>query len=410
MADLMSAALFEKGQHVLTAHRKPDRAPFAGQWLLPMTVVGNTEAAEDALRRHALQQFGVTVGMGQFVDTVYLEDPEDQRQYVTNIFRAPIESGPLRFNAAGEYDEARWVAADDLGQLAMPPALREPLVRIMTEPAYEPSFDWTADGEALPLGERAGPVEVGPPPDNRAAWAAIAAAYQEHRYGERFGERLMWSWRASEDDLHVLDDVRGKRALVLGCGGGQDVVALAKMGAVAVGVDYAPAQLAYARRHAAKHAADNASFVECDVTDLSRFDDASFDLAVCIHVLEYVEDAATALAEASRVLKPGGTIAIATKHPFGAHVDGPPPLHMWNSYWTEFADWPLDVGGVSSAPMRHYFRTMSRWFDLLTAAGFAVERVVEPQEADLPKAEGDDLDDEWMALLPYTMVMKARKR
>jgi ubiquinone/menaquinone biosynthesis C-methylase UbiE/ADP-ribose pyrophosphatase YjhB (NUDIX family) len=404
----MSAVLFEKDNHVLAAHRNAERPPFAGQWLLPMTVVGDTEAAEDALRRHAREQFGVTLGLEQFVDTVYLQDPHDQTQYVTNIFRAPIVDGPLRFNAAGEYDDARWVTAPELDGLAMPPALREPLARIMTDPEYVSEIDWTAPREALPLAER--PQPAGPPPDNRAAWDAVAAAYQKHRYGERFGDRLMWSRRASEDDLHVLDHVRGKRALVLGCGGGQDVVALAKLGAVAVGVDYSPAQLAYARTYAGKRGVDNASFTECDVTDLSRFDDESFDLAVCIHVLEYVEDAQRALTEAARVLEPGGVLALAVKHPFGAHLDGPPPLHMWNSYWTPSADWPFEVEGIPDVPMRHYFRTMSEWFELITGAGFTLDQLVEPREAALPRGDGDDLDNNWLSLLPYTLVIKARKR
>ncbi len=184
--------LLEKGEHVLTAHRKPECRPFGGQWLLPMTVVGDTEAAEDALRRHAREQFGVTLGLEQFVDTVYLQDPDDRTQYVTNIFRAPIVEGPLRFNATGEYDDARWVTAPQLVGLEMPPELRGPLGRIMTDPDYVSEIDWTVPGEALPLAER--PRPAGPPPDNRAGWDAISAAYQEQCYGERYGERLMWSW------------------------------------------------------------------------------------------------------------------------------------------------------------------------------------------------------------------------
>ena len=119
---------------------------------------------------------------------------------------------------------------------------------------------------------------------------------------------------------------------------------------------------------------------------------------------------AVALAEAGRVLKSGGTLAIAVKHPFAAHVDGPPPLHMWNSYWTPSADWPFDVEGIPDPPLRHYFCTMSEWFELLTAAGFTVERLIEPREADLPRGQGDELDNGWLALLPYTLVIKARKR
>ena len=53
---------------------------------------------------------------------------------------------------------------------------------------------------------------------------------------------------------------------------------------------------------------------------------------------------------------------------------------------------------------------MSEWFDLVSNAGFAIERLVEPREDQLEKAEDDQLDDRWLALLPYTLIIKARKR
>jgi len=424
MPELMSALLFEKSERALVTHRRTP--PFAGQWMLPSTLVRADEAAEDALRRHAREQFGMTLVEGEqsFVETLYLADGADQ--YVANIFRASLPAGPMRFNAGGEYDDARWLGAAELDQVTMPPDLRIPLAKMLAEPAALHQLDWDQMGreltaQAVPLAEREplGAPEASPgrrpaapdaaAPDNKAAWDAIAKAYQAERYGERFGDRLMWSWRVSEDGLRLLDDVAGKRAIVLGCGGGQDVVALAKMGAVAVGIDQSAAQLAFARKYA-QGRVDNASFVECSVEDLSRFDDESFDLAVSIHALDYVEHVDEALAEAGRVLKPGAVLAIAVKHPVGAHVDGPPPLHMWNSYWTPHADWPWEFKDGTSASFRHYFRTMSQWFELVTGAGFGVERIVEPCEADLPKGEGDELDDAWMRLLPYTLIIKARKR
>ncbi len=410
MTDLMSAALFERDDRVLAAHRKSGHPPFAGQWQLPMTIVRDDEAAEDALRRHAREQFGVALGVEQFIDTVYIEHPGDEHRYVANIFRAPIEGGPMRFNADGDYDDARWVVAAEVEQLSMPPALRDALVRIMTEALPAPVVDWTtADrGQATPLAEEAPPEE--PAPDNRAAWDAIAGAYQEERYGNRFGERLMWSWRASEDDLHVLGDVRGKRAIVLGCGGGQDCVALARMGAVAVGIDSSPEQLKYARRFAAGHDAVNASFVDGDVEDLSRFDDASFDLAVSIHALDFVERIDVALAEAARVLKPGGVLAIAVKHPFDVIVDGGPPYAITSSYWADHRDWTWEFKSDRSARFRLYQRTIARWLDLLADAGFILERLYEPREDALRGADDDALDNAWLALLPYTLILKARKR
>src|SRR6476660_3168210 len=101
MPDLMSAALLERDAKVLAAHRRV--APFAGQWTLPAAIVSESEAAEDAVRRHLQDQFGVSVDAESFVDTVYVEDPEDARRYVTNIFRASLGAAPLRFRTDGDY-------------------------------------------------------------------------------------------------------------------------------------------------------------------------------------------------------------------------------------------------------------------------------------------------------------------
>ena len=345
---------------------------------------------------------------------MYIDDPDDGAKYVANIFRCALGEGPMRFRADGDYDDARWLTAAELQQLWMPPALRDAAVRILSDPDFEPGTSWTADAaaaaEGVPLAERA--RDVTPAPDVREGWNKIARAYQDERYGDRFDERLMWSWRASEDELRIIDGVRRKRALVLGCGGGQDVVALAKMGAIAVGIDVSSEQLTYAKRHATKHGADNAAFVEGDVQDLARFDDESFDLAVSIHALDYVVDVEAALAEAARVLKPESTLAIAVKHPYDVRIDsesgGGPPYHVWTSYWTDVHDeeWAFKS---AKATFRRYLRTMGGWCDAVTGAGFAIERIVEPKEDALPKAKGDVLDDRWMALMPYTMIIKARK-
>jgi ubiquinone/menaquinone biosynthesis C-methylase UbiE/ADP-ribose pyrophosphatase YjhB (NUDIX family) len=414
MPDLASAALYEQHGRALVARRR--RPPFASQWTLPMTVVREDEAAEDALRRHTVQEFGVGLGGETFVETVYLVDPDDQHQYVANIFRIQA-SGPMRFNADGDYDDVRWLAPADLEQLWMPPDLRLAVIKILTETASPRETDWEQTGEAVPLAERAATaVEAQPAapeataPDNKAGWDAISAEYQREFFGERYGERLMWSRRASEDHLHVLDEVRGKRALVLGCGGGQDVVALAKMGAIAIGVDYSPKQIAYAKQHAASLGVENSSFVEGTIEDLTRFDDESFDLAVSIYTLDFVERVDAVIAEAARVLRPGGVLAVAMKHPFDVVVDGGQPYRIVRSYWSDHRDQPWNWKDGTSTLLRNYVRTMSRWFELLTSAGFALERLIEPKEDELERGPDDELDNTWLGLMPDTLIMKARKR
>jgi SAM-dependent methyltransferase/8-oxo-dGTP pyrophosphatase MutT (NUDIX family) len=414
MPEIVSAALFERDGAMLAAHRAAGRGPFAGQWLPPLTIVRETETAEDALRRHAREQFGVLVDSEAFLETVYVDDPDDKQRYITNIFRAGMGDAPMRFRADGEYDDARWVVADELAGLWMPPPLRDELVRVLAAPDAPDGPDGHgAPAQGVPLAERtrSGGVSVDerPPPDNHAGWESIAAAWQEQRYGDRFGTRLMWTWRSSEDELQLLDDVRGKRGLVLGCGGGQDVVALEKLGANVVGIDQSASQIAYARKYSGRHDAPNASFVEGEVEDLSRFDDDSFDFAVSISVMEYVERLDLVLAEAARVLRAGAPLYLSVKHPLNAIIDGGPPFVVWTSYWAIHHDETQPVSMPEAPRFRSHMRTFSGWFDALAAAGFAVERVVEPREDALP-AIADELSDEWMSLLPCQLILKARKR
>ena len=381
-----------------------------------MTLVGADEAAEDALRRHTVEQFGVGLGGQTFVETVYLVDPDGQQQYVANIFRIQT-TGPLRFNSEGDYDDARWLAAADLEQLWMPLDLRVPLIKILTEPESLHETDWSsAIGEGVPLAEResvegsqpAAPAV--PAPDNRVGWDAIAAAYQEEQYGDRDAGRLKWSYGIHEDELQLLDDVRGKRVIVLGCGGGQDVVALSSMGAVAVGMDVSEKQIAYARKYAERHAAANASFVEGTVEDLTRFDDESFDVAVSIHALGYVEQIERAFAEAARVLKAGGLLAIAVPHPFKATGAVPPVYGLVRSYWSGPVDWDWAFENGTSGRLRDFPRTVSKWFELLTGVGFTVERLSEPYQGDVTGDDARMLDLRLAKLMPYVLIMKARKR
>ena len=86
-------------------------------------------------------------------------------------------------------------------------------------------------------------------PDNRASWNAIADVYQTRVRGD--WTVLGWGvWCPDESELQVLGDISGKRALVVGCGGGEDIVALHAMGAVDLaGIDLSDGELKHAERH-----------------------------------------------------------------------------------------------------------------------------------------------------------------
>ena len=75
-----------------------------------------------------------------------------------------------------------------------------------------------------------------------------------------------------------------------------------------IAADISPHMLERAREVAHRMRAQDAiEFVEADVTAL-QFDDASFDLCVTYNGLHCLPDPRAALAELTRVLKPGGTL------------------------------------------------------------------------------------------------------
>jgi SAM-dependent methyltransferase len=99
------------------------------------------------------------------------------------------------------------------------------------------------------------------------------------------------------------------RVLEIGCGTGAVTRLLARWPGVgeAVGVDPSPVFVAKASELAAE--LGNVSFEEGDGRAL-RFGDGDFDVVVCHTVLCHVPEPERVLAEALRVLRPGGTLAV----------------------------------------------------------------------------------------------------
>ena len=119
----------------------------------------------------------------------------------------------------------------------------------------------------------------------------------------------------SERELAYLRDIVGKRVCVLGSGDNQVVFALAGLGAVVTSVDISQNQLDFAATRA-EELGLSVSFVQADVTDLSAFDDGSFDVVYTGgHVAVWVSDLRTFYSEAARVLTPGGLFLVCEYHP-----------------------------------------------------------------------------------------------
>ena len=117
--------------------------------------------------------------------------------------------------------------------------------------------------------------------------------------------------RKQLDDLGI--NAAGKRALDVGCGPGNLLVALsADAPKLLVGVDIDAIFLEFGRSQTEKlveNSSATPALLRAALPTLP-FADASFDLVTCFLVMPHVPDDRIALIELARVLKPGGTLAI----------------------------------------------------------------------------------------------------
>ena len=105
----------------------------------------------------------------------------------------------------------------------------------------------------------------------------------------------------------------GEAVLDLGCGSGTDVfcaaVAVGPTGRV-VGIDFTDQQLAKARQLRDRDGFDQVEFVEGSIDELP-FEDASFEVVISNGVINHSPIKHVVFAEAARVLRPGGRLAVA---------------------------------------------------------------------------------------------------
>jgi len=243
----------------------------------------------------------------------------------------------------------------------------------------------------------------------RKNWNEIAPYYQaEHGIPTDF---IHWGPHCpNEDELHLLGEVTGKRTLEIGCGGGQNTIALAKRGAIATGLDLSDAQIEFARRLALEEGVE-ATFLQGNAEDLSAISDASQDLALSAFAFQFVEHMDRVFAEVARVLRPGGLFVFSVNHPFFYCVAESGEMKVEFSYFDHEYWYDWDSDGMGSHPrMTEYQRTVSEWYRLFRGAGLEVLDIVEPE----PVETGSGFD--WgggyaparQRMVPATIIWKAR--
>lgn len=211
-----------------------------------------------------------------------------------------------------------------------------------------------------------------------------------------------------EEDLGApLGDVRGLDVVELGCGTAYFSARLAKRGARPVGVDPTPAQLATARRMQGETGI-RFPLVEAP-GERVPLESASFDLAFSEYGASLWADPKLWVAEAHRLLRPGGRLVFLTNSVL-AILCSPDTGDVTDRLERPQAgmyryEWPEEIGV-------EYHLPHGAWIDLLHANGFEVERLIDVYaNADSTRHDYYGyVDPEWARKWPAEEIWTARKR
>src|SRR5689334_5098707 len=166
--------------------------------------------------------------------------------------------------------------------------------------------------------------------NNRAYYDDFSIGYERER-GYGYHQLL------DELEMRVVGPMaEGKSVLEIGCGTGLILGRLAKHAQRAVGIDLSPGMLQHARARGLE--------VVCSSATSLPFPSNSFDLVCSFKVLAHVPDIATALAEITRVTKPGGRIALEFYNPWSLRylakkLAGPQPISDGRTEADVFTRW-----------------------------------------------------------------------
>jgi SAM-dependent methyltransferase len=218
---------------------------------------------------------------------------------------------------------------------------------------------------------------------NRAWWDVEAGDYYTEHGAFLGDDDFVWGPEGlREADAHLLGEITGQRLLEIGAGAAQCSRYAARQGAQVVATDISGGMLRQGLELNQTFTLERGltvPLVQCDAASLP-FADGWFDTVFTSYgAVPFVADSGAVMAQAARVLRPGGRFVFSTTHPIRwALPDDPghPGLTVSSSYFDR-TPYVEQESGMTTYVEHH--RTLGDRVRELTAAGLHLVDLVEPE-------------------------------
>lgn len=256
--------------------------------------------------------------------------------------------------------------------------------------------------------------------DAATCWEGNADAWTRH---VRAGYDVYRDALNTPAFLQMLPAVDGLFGLDIGCGEGSNTRCLARRGAIMEAVDIAPTFVQRARE-AEEASPLGISYALGDGMALP-FADERFDFATAFMSLMDMPDAAVALREAARVLRPRGFLQFSILHPCFVppqrkvvRDENDVPRAVEIGGYFDNVDGRIDTWWFSALPadarrkdapfhVPRFHRTLAAWVAMIVGAGLSIERFEEPcASEEVARVEPIVADTR---IAPISLIVRARK-
>ena len=212
--------------------------------------------------------------------------------------------------------------------------------------------------------------------------------------------------------LNAVGPAAGLTVLDAGCGEGYLSRKLAEQGAIVTGIDSSAELIKAAQTH--EQASKLPASFDVGTVDCLPYEAGSFDLVLCNHLMNDLQDPAQALKEFARVLRGRGQVVILMLHPcfYNNHAERAEPennLPTSSYFQTRRIVQNFEVDGLQSpAANTSWLRPLESYTQALRESGFVITSLTEPH----PSQQMTQEDQWWRTAFsrPLFMLLVAELR